>query len=95
MQGRRIQKPCPLPDLPAQSKREWYAHVEAELLLHFNMETNNCFQDANENLKPPAVRKKHNPNPSIYIKLQHFLLTPESNCCYTNLNPQILDPPLV
>ena len=69
MQDGGLQKNhSPLPDLPAQSKREWYARVQAKPLLNFNMETTKCFQDANGNLNPP-VGSSHNPNPQTYITL--------------------------
>ena len=44
----------PMNALPAQSKKEWFAHVQAHPHLHFNMKTCTCFVDANGALKPPG-----------------------------------------
>ena len=44
----------PLCDLPEQSRKEWFDHVNKTATLHFNMKTCKCFIDAAGNLKPPS-----------------------------------------
>ena len=43
----------PMCDLPAQSRKEWFDHVNTQPHLHFNMKTCKCFLDANGALNPP------------------------------------------
>ena len=44
----------PICDLPEQSKKEWFDHVNKTANLHFNMKTCKCFLDAAGNMKPPS-----------------------------------------